>query len=173
MVSHRPASTSGNGAASVRRVARLSPMDGDVDDNAQVRVLLLDDDPETPQLVENALWTWPHRIALTSCAADAITMCRHRQPAALIVSLEFLADRSGFAIAALREELPDVVIIALAQDVGAQNRGTMLDLGASAVLTRDELQRPSLHNLLMRLQQEASNCAARPIQQRVFRPRPR
>lgn len=156
-LSHREAATPGSGTASVRRIASQSLIGVDVDDNALVRVLVLDDDPGTPQLIENALWTWPHRIAMAGCAADAITMCRHLEPAALIVSLDFAADRSQTVIAALRNELPNTVIIAFAASADAPNRGTLLDLGANAVLTREELQRPTLHSLLMRLRQEPVN----------------
>lgn len=154
-MSHRKALIPGNGTASIRRIDSQSPIG--VDDNALVRILVLDDDPGTPQLIENALWTWPHTISMAGCAADAITMCRHLEPAALIVSLDFSADRSQTLIAALRSELPNTVIVAFTASAETPDRSTLLDLGADTVLTREELQRPTLHGLLMRLRQEPVN----------------
>lgn len=156
-MSHRDALTPGSGTASVQRIENQPPVGADLDENALVRILVLDNDRGTPQLIENALWTWPHRIAMAGCAADAIAMCRNLEPAALIVSLDFSADRSQAAIAALRNELPNTVIIAFTASVDAPNRGMLLELGANAVLTREELQRPTLHSLLMRLRQEPAN----------------
>lgn len=154
---HRVANSPANGIALVRRIATQSPAGIDADDNAPVRILVLDDDPETPQLIENALWMWQHRIAMADCAADAITMCLDLKPAALIVSLDFSANRSETVVAALRRELPNTVFIALATSNYVPNRGRLLDVGANAVLTRAELQRPTLHSLLMQLRQEPIN----------------
>ncbi len=146
---------SDNGTESGRPIAHQSPFAADMDDNALVRIIVLGNDPETPRLIENALWTWQHRIAMASCAADAITMCRHIEPIALIVSLDFSADRSETVIAAIRSELPTTVIVACGSSVSASIRGRLLDVGANAVLTRAELQRPTLHSLLIRLRQES------------------
>ena len=154
-LSHRKALIPGSRSATIQRINSQPPIG--IDDTGLVRILVLDDDPGTPQLIENALWTWPHRIAMAGCAADAITVCRHLEPAALIVSLDFAADRSQTVIAALRNELPNTVIIAFTASADAPNRATLLDLGANAVLTREELQRPTLHSLLMRLRQEPVN----------------
>jgi CheY-like chemotaxis protein len=120
-------------------------------DNTLVRLLVLDNHPRTSQQLENALWIWPHRIAVARDGEEAINMCQHLEPAALIVALDFPSDHAAGIVGALRDELPKTVIIAIGTTVDTANPGRVLELGANAVLTREELQRPTLHDLLIRL----------------------
>ncbi len=130
-------------------------------DNVIVRLLVLDKNPTTPQIIENALWVWPHRIATACDAQNAVDMCQHLEPAALVVSLDFPSENGVSIIRSLRNKIPDAVIIALGTAGQASNPGPILDMGANAVLTRDALQRPTLHDLLMRLQPQPANLDSR------------
>jgi CheY-like chemotaxis protein len=163
MLSHRGSSLLEERPASGRNVvARAS--DGPTQaESAIVRLLVLDRNPVTPQLIENALWVWPHRIATADSVQQAVKMCQHLEPAALIVSLDFPSQGRVSIIRSLREQMPAAVIIALGTRGQISNSGPILDMGANAVLTREALQRPTLHDLLMRLQPQPADENTRTI----------
>ena len=117
-----------------------------------LRVLVLDDHQQTVEQIENALWVWPHRVTRTNCVSEAVNLCQHLTPAALIVSLETEANIDGQLISAIRHVLPRIPVVAVANSEDAADPGAILKQGASAVLNRETLQQPTLYDLLMRLQ---------------------
>ena len=117
-----------------------------------IRLLVLDRDPQTPELIENALWIWPHRIATAQSVEQAVRMCHHLAPTAIFASLDFSSPGRFSVINALRSELPNAVIIALDATDDQSDPRAAFSLGANALLHREDIQRPTLHNLLMSLQ---------------------
>lgn len=146
LLSERP--TSGRGRTKQPKVGRA------LQDNTLVRLLVLDKNPKTPQQIENALWIWPHKITTASTVKNAVKLCQHLSPAALIVSLDFPSKHNTGIIGALREEIPKAAIIAVGTAEQTVSPGPILDLGANAVITREELQRPTLHDLLIRIRNQ-------------------
>lgn len=157
MLSQRAAIYLGDRASTARKRATRSGEDATAADNALIRVLVLDKNPRTPQQIENTLWIWPHRVAVAGNVKNAVEMCRHLEPVALIVSVDFPSDHAVSIIGALRTELPNAVIIALGTASDAESPGPILKLGANLVLTREELGRPTLYDLLVRLRAEADD----------------
>jgi len=151
MLSERVPLLLGDRQTSGRAMTTQSAMDFEMSDHALVRLLVLDENPRTPQMIENALWIWPHRVAIAGDAEEAVNMCKHLEPAALVVALDYPSGHNAGIVGALREDMPDTVIIALGSTVDTSNPGPVLERGANAVLTREDLQRPTLHDLLMRL----------------------
>ncbi len=120
-------------------------------ENSHIRLLILDTGPATLEQIENALWIWPHTISTANTVDEAIRMCQHLEPTAILVSRDFPSNQQGSAITALRRELPNIAIVALGSAADVAKPGAILDLGADAILFRDELHRPTLHDLLMHL----------------------
>ncbi len=54
-----------------------------------IRILVLDHERETLERLENALWVWPHKVANAKSVDEAVEMCRHLKPTALIVGIKF------------------------------------------------------------------------------------
>ncbi len=108
-------------------------------DNVIVRLLDLYKNPTTPQIIENALWVWPHRIATACDAQNAVDMCQHLEPAALVVLPDFPSENGVSIIRSLRNNIPDAVLLPWDSRAGV-DPGPILDMGANAVLTRDALQ---------------------------------
>ena len=125
--------------------------------NSCLRVLVLDANPRTWDQVENALWMWPHKIATASSIDEAVRMCKHLEPAAIIASLEFPCDDNGDVISTLRTQLPHVGIIALGTAADVSKPGFAVDLGADAVISREELHQPTLYDLIARLRPAPCN----------------
>lgn len=145
---------------SSRALISVSPQSNAVTENWDlVRVLVIDDHPRTVEQIENALWVWPHRVTRTNSLHKAVKMCHHLTPTAILVSLEVGETERGRPVARLRRALPDIPIIALATPEVVANPGTILEQGANAILCREALQQPTLHDLLMRLQEPAENIA--------------
>lgn len=150
MLSHQRASLLEDRPPSGRRIGSRKILEAGAADNSIIRLLVLDTNPATPELIEKALWVWPHRIATARSAQNAAEMCQHLEPVALIVALDFPSDSRVSIIRALRDQIPNAVIIAVGTAGQTSNPGPILDMGANAVLSRDSLQRPTLHDLLMR-----------------------
>ena len=127
------------------------------DSNELIRVLVLDHDRETRERVQNALWTWPHMITEAHSVDEAIRLCRHIEPAALIVAIDFPDGYYGRTISSLRERLPQVPIVALGSAAEGKTLGDILDQGADAFLLREDIHCSTLHDLLTRIQQPQQN----------------
>ena len=128
-----------------------------------IRLLVLDRDAKTPEQIENALWIWPHRIATAQSVGQAVKMCHHLAPTAIFASLDFSSPGRFSVISALRSELPKAVIIALDAADDHSDPRAAFRLGANALLHREDIQRPTLHNLLMSLQEMPEVEGARDI----------
>lgn len=117
-----------------------------------IRILVIDDDSELLDQLENALWVWPHKIVPTATVEDAIRLCRHLTPSAILVSVD--ADKSSEtrSVPALRRRLPTVPIITLVSPGQYIEPGRFLDQGADALLLREDAHRPTLHDLLISVQ---------------------
>lgn len=121
--------------------------------NELIRVLVLDHDRETRERIQNALWTWPHKIAEAQSVDEAISLCRHIEPAALMAAIDFPDGYFGRTISSLRERLPQVAIVALGSGAEGKTVGDILAQGADAFLLRDDIHCSTLHDLLTRIQQ--------------------
>ena len=117
-----------------------------------IRILVLDDQRETLDRLENALWIWPHKVSNANSVDEAVTMCRHLKPTALIADTKFAGRYNRNIITTLRKHLPQVPIVALGSRSDKESPGNVLDQGADAFLPREELHRPTLHDLLRRIQ---------------------
>jgi len=135
------------------------------DNGGLIRVLVLDRERETLERLQNALWMWPHKVASAKSVNEAVRMCRHLTPTALIAGIKTSGNHTGNTIAKLRKELPHVPIIALGSRSDGNKPGNVLDQGADAFLAREELHRPTLHNLLKRIQRtpNAANALGFPV----------
>lgn len=110
-----------------------------------VRLLLLDLTPATIQKIENALWVWPHRISLAGDVRSAIEIGKNENPDALIMTAD-ASDRQ----ARVRQEFPDAAIIVVTRDTDAAHMQKLYAKGADLVLQLDDLQRPTLYDLVVR-----------------------
>ena len=81
--------------------------------SALIRILVLDDDREIIGQLENALWVWPHKVTLTANVEDAIRLCRHLTPSAILVAVDRNEVSKSNSIPALRRSLPNVPIVAV------------------------------------------------------------
>ena len=135
------------------------------EDDSLIRILVLDHERETLERLENALWIWPHKVANAKSVDEALKMCRHLMPTALIVAVDFADDHNGSTITTLRKHLPQVPIIALGLSSDNITMDNALDWGADAFLPREELHRSTLHDLLQRIQQtsESANTSDFPL----------
>lgn len=132
----------------------------------RIRILVLDGDSETLDRLENALWVWPHKVAMTNNLDEAVAMCEHLTPTALVADVKFADSLNNHSISTLRKRLPWVPIIALGSGSRELASRRMLDQGADAYLPRDELHRPTLYDLLQRIQREPN--AALPLDHPVL-----
>ncbi len=121
------------------------------DADHQLRLVVLDPSPWTLDQIQNALWMWPHKLVTATSINDAVTQCRHLAPAAVLIANDFPDRSNGDVLVRLRAYLPDMPIIAITSIPGAANTAETLKRGADAVILRNDLQRPTLHDLLMRL----------------------
>ena len=117
-----------------------------------MRILVLDDDSEIIGQLENALWVWPHKVALTANVEDAVRLCQHLTPSAILVAVDRNKASETNLIPALRRRLPTVPIIAVVSQTQFAAPGMFLDQGADALLMREDAHRPTLHDLLISVQ---------------------
>ncbi len=122
--------------------------------SALMRVLVLDDDREIIGQLENALWVWPHKVALTANVEDAVRLCRHLTPSAILVAVDRNKVSKSNSIPALRRSLPDVPIVAVVSRKQFVAPGRFLDQGADALLMREDAHRTTLHDLLVSVQHD-------------------
>lgn len=130
-----------------------------VDDHL-IRILVLDDEHETLERLENALWVWPHKVANANSVDEAVEMCRDLEPTALIVGAEFAGGPNGSTITTLRENLPQVPIVVLGSWSDKETPANIFDQGANAILPSEELHRPTLYDLLLRIQRAPESARA-------------
>lgn len=128
--------------------------------NETIRILVLDHERETLERLENALWMWPHRVVNANSVNEAVKMCRHFEPTALIAGVNFAGSHYGSTITTLRKHLPRVAIVALGSSSDNETPGDILDQGADAFLPREELHRPTLHDLLRQIQRTPESAKA-------------
>ena len=117
-----------------------------------MRILVLDDDSEIIGQLENSLWVWPHKVALTANVEDAVRLYQHLTPSAILVAVDRNKASETNLIPALRRRLPTVPIIAVVSRKQFVVPGKFFDQGADALLMRDDAYRPTLHDLLMSVQ---------------------
>lgn len=117
-----------------------------------MRILVLDDDSEIIGQLENALWVWPHKVALTASVEDAVRLCQHLTPSAILVAVDRNKASETNLIPVLRRRLPIVPIIAVVSRLQFVTPGRFIDQGADALLIREDAHRPTLHDLLVSVQ---------------------
>jgi len=117
-----------------------------------LRILVLDDDSEIVGQLENALWVWPHKVALTANVEDAVRLCQHLTPSAILVAVDRREASKTKSIPVLRRRLPAVPIIAVVSREQSIAPGKFLDQGADALLNREDAHRHTLHDLLTSVQ---------------------
>jgi CheY-like chemotaxis protein len=123
-------------------------------DDGLLRLLILDPGSKTLDQVQNALWMWPHKLATADSVMEGVAKCRRLDPVAVLMANDFPDQSNGDALVRLRALLPHVPIIAITSIPGAANTTETLKRGANAVILRGELERPTLHNLLMHLREK-------------------
>jgi len=123
-------------------------------DGGPLRILILDSDSRIITQIENALWMWPHKISITREADDAIRLCQHLTPSAILVAVDDNAAGDSKLISVLRRKLPTIPIIAIVSRKQQLTPGRILDQGADALLLREEANRPTLYDLLGRIQRK-------------------
>ncbi len=128
-----------------------------------MRILVLDDDSEIIGQLENALWVWPHKVALTANVENAVRLCQHLTPSAILVAVDRNKASETNLIPALRRHLPTVPIIGVVSRKQFLAPGKLLDQGADALLLREDAHRPTLHDLLISVQRnpDAAKTATR------------
>ncbi|MDX1508830.1 MAG: hypothetical protein R3358_11165 [Woeseiaceae bacterium] len=128
-----------------------------------IRVLVIDDDTEIVGQIENALWVWPHKITYASSVDDAVRLCKHLMPTAILVALDGSTSIRARAVPALRRRLPAAPIIGVVSPRQYAEPGKFLDQGADSLLLREDAHRPTLHDLLtsVRRARESSGQPAR------------
>jgi len=129
-------------------------------DGELIRILVLDHEHATLERLENALWIWPHKVANANSVDEAVTMCQHLTPTALIADVNFPGSHNDNTITTLRKRLPQVPIVAMGSrldDVAVVN---ILNQGADAYLPRDELHRPTLRDLLQTIKRAPESIGA-------------
>ncbi len=138
----------------VQVLRRQRSIDSGISDVASglMRILVLDDDSEIIGHLENALWVWPHKLTQTANVEDAIRLCQHLTPSAILVAVDRNRTSETKLIPALRRRLPTVPIIAVVSRKQLLAPGKFLDQGADALLMREDAHRPTLHDLLVSVQ---------------------
>jgi PAS domain S-box-containing protein len=119
-----------------------------------MRILVLDDDSEIIGQLENALWVWPHKLTQTANVKDAVRLCQHLIPSAILVAVDRYKASVTKSIPALRRRLPTVPIIAVVSRKQFVVPGKFLDQGADALLMRDNAYRPTLHDLIISVRRD-------------------
>lgn len=135
----------------IRRQSPVESVDSDVA-LGPMRILVLDDDSEIIGQLENALWVWPHRLTLAANVEDAVRLCQHLTPAAILVAVDSGKASEASLIPALRRRLPSVPIVAVVSRTQFVVPGKFLDQGADTLLMREDAHRPTLHDLLISVQ---------------------
>ena len=120
--------------------------------SAFFRVLVVGDDAEIDDDIGNALWIWPHKLTHAQSVDDAVRLCGHLTPFALLVTVDNESSQKANPIPSLRRRLPSTPIIAVVPPRQARAPGVYLDQGADAVLRRDEAGRPTLFDLMVSVQ---------------------
>lgn len=126
-------------------------------DTVSMQILVLDRHPKTLPHIVHAFGIWPHKVISVASVNDAIRWYRSFAPTALIVSLDFPDTDDAATISTLRAGLPSVPIIALGAASDYPKLGAVLDQGADAFLSREDLEQPNLLSLVTRIQQRPRN----------------
>ena len=129
-------------------------------DGELIRILVLDNEHDTLERLENALWIWPHKVANANSVDEAVTMCQQLTPTAIIADFHFAGSHNGNTITTLRKHLPQVPIVALVSRSDDVTAGNILDQGADAYLLREELHRLTLRDLLQRIERTRESIRA-------------
>ncbi len=119
-----------------------------------VSILTIDHCEDTFRAVKRALWMWPHHVHLAGGTRQAIEICDHFPPNALVAAAENGETGSRQAIVELRKALPEVPIIALSSRSCPAALSELIGQGADAALYREQAVAPALHNLLGRVHQD-------------------
>ena len=135
----------------LRNQRSIAPGSSDVA-SGLMRILVLDDDSEIIGQLENALWVWPHKLALTANVEDAARLCQQLTPSAILVAVDRNKASETKSVPALRRRLPTVPIVAVVSRQQFGTPGRFFDQGADALLMRDDAHRPTLHDLLVSVQ---------------------
>jgi DNA-binding response OmpR family regulator len=142
----------GNGANRIERDPNFRwDADAGVDS-----ILLLDHREDTVGAVESALWMRPHHVHIVATAREAIRICDHFTPNALIVAADNRETGNRQIMANLRKAIPQVPIIALSPHSAAAALCELIVQGADAALYREQAIIPALHNLLGRVRHNHS-----------------
>ena len=141
------------------RLQRSIEFDGADDASGLIRVLVIDDDREIVDQLENALWVWQHKITHISSVDDAVRLCKHMTPKAILVALDGSTTNRVRAVPALRRRLPSVPVIGIVSPRQYAEPGKFLDQGADALLLREDAHRPTLHDLLMSVRRNPAPAA--------------
>ena len=129
-------------------------------DGELIRILVLDHERATLERLENALWIWPHKVANANSVDEAVIMCQHLTPTALIADVNFAGSHNDNTITTLRKRLPQVPIVAMGSRLDDVAVVKILDQGADAYLPREELHRPTLRDLLQTIKRAPESIGA-------------
>ncbi len=104
------------------------------------RILVIDDDLNTREVLEQLLSAAGHEVVLAKDGKRGVDLMNPyvAPPARLIITDIFMPEKNGLqTIAELRRQFPEVGIIAISGEVGAQNLlGTAKRLGADMIIQK-------------------------------------
>ncbi|MFQ6005364.1 MAG: hypothetical protein ACE5OQ_07655 [Woeseia sp.] len=122
-------------------------------DTDSKQILVLDRHPKSLGHILSASGIWPHKVISVASVSDAIRWCRLFTPTAVIAPLDLPGTDDAATISTLRAGLASVPIIALGAASDHPKLSAVLDQGADAFLSREDLEQPNLLGLVMRIKQ--------------------
>lgn len=144
--------------ARIRSIARhrdyrFDPIPDGSAGNDFLHIVVLDDRHNTAERIQDALWVWPHKVVNASSISEVVKICHISQPTAVIASIDFSDSHDESAITTLRLRLPKVPIIAVGPGTAGITPANIIGQDADAFVLHEDLHRPVLHDLLLRVQQ--------------------
>jgi PAS domain-containing protein len=139
---------------------RMPPGGTDRSTAGPMRIVVLDDGGDTVERIENALWVWPHKLLTAAHIEEAIGLSEQEPPAAILISIDSNKIREAKSIPALRRRLPKVPIVAVVSQHQAASSRRYFEQGADALLLREDVDRPTLHDLISGLASIRNNSPA-------------
>ena len=110
------------------------------------RILIIDDDPDTRDLLKITLEAATHQVTLAAEGSEGVRIYRSNKPDLVIMDLYMPGQEGLETIKQLRMEFPDARIVAVSgKPTGAAMLSVAQHLGAIGILQKPFLQEELLH----------------------------